>query len=214
MTYLPNIPLPSDLLSDSQRDIKNNFTKANTSFGIDHRTFSDATVLNGYHTVIHQVPFSTTTSNPPNNQPVITPVAVAGVGEIFTAEINDGNGIDTALYYLTTNNKLVQFTRNFQPIVTLNNGATFLPGGFILNFGRVTGLSGSWPSGDQILTYAAPNVPFTSAGYAVFTTFLGPTSSSSGDICINQTNAGNFHWEFTGSSSSSFDGFMWWSLGI
>ena len=49
MAYDPNIPLPTDLLSVSQNDIKNNFTQANTSFGIDHYPFDDGTANNGKH---------------------------------------------------------------------------------------------------------------------------------------------------------------------
>lgn len=216
MTYLPNIPLPTDLLSDSQKDIRNNFTKANTSFGIDHKAFSDGTVLNGYHTVIHQVPFSTTVTNPPKNQPVANPPIVAGVGEIFTAEIDDGNSIDTALYYLTGGSKIMQLTRNFQPAVAGNNGFTFIPGGFMLNWGRITGLSGNWPAGQQVLTFNNPlvNRNYPLAHYVVLTTFLGPNNGAGGDIAIISTNLSGFDWEFTGSSSAAYDGFIWWSLGI
>lgn len=49
MTFNPNIPLPTDELSDSQGDILNNFSSSNTSFGIDHYAFSDLTANNGKH---------------------------------------------------------------------------------------------------------------------------------------------------------------------
>lgn len=47
--YNPNVPQPNDDLSDSQGQILQNFQKANSSFGIDHYTFADLTVNNGFH---------------------------------------------------------------------------------------------------------------------------------------------------------------------
>jgi hypothetical protein len=52
MTYLPNIPLPTDLLSKSQGDILNNFTSSNNVFGIDHYKFDDATANKGKHNTV------------------------------------------------------------------------------------------------------------------------------------------------------------------
>ncbi len=52
MAYSPNIPGPNDLLSNSQQDIKNNFTSANTTFGIDHYAFDNLTVNVGKHNKI------------------------------------------------------------------------------------------------------------------------------------------------------------------
>lgn len=49
MPYDPNIPMPNDDLSDSQVDLLANFQQLDTSFGIDHYTFSNATANNGKH---------------------------------------------------------------------------------------------------------------------------------------------------------------------
>ncbi len=49
MSFNPNIPQPSDELSDSQGDILTNFSTSNTSFGIDHYPFADLTANNGKH---------------------------------------------------------------------------------------------------------------------------------------------------------------------
>lgn len=48
-SYNANIPLPTDNISDSQQDLLNNFAQLDTSFGIDHYTFSNATPDNGKH---------------------------------------------------------------------------------------------------------------------------------------------------------------------
>lgn len=49
MSYNPNIPLAPDFLSVSQGDLLNNFSVADTSFGINHYKFSDLTANNGKH---------------------------------------------------------------------------------------------------------------------------------------------------------------------
>lgn len=47
--FNPNIPQATDLLEDSQAALLNNNTSLDTSFGIDHTTFSDLTANNGFH---------------------------------------------------------------------------------------------------------------------------------------------------------------------
>jgi hypothetical protein len=47
--YNPNIPQPTDFLSNSQQDMLNNFSQANTTMGVDHYSFDDATANNGKH---------------------------------------------------------------------------------------------------------------------------------------------------------------------
>lgn len=47
--YQNDIPQSDDFLSDSQQDILNNFSQLDTTFGIDHYTYSDATANNGFH---------------------------------------------------------------------------------------------------------------------------------------------------------------------
>ncbi len=56
MPYNANIPNPGDLLSVSQGDIKNNFSQANTSFGIDHSPFTDQTANAGFHQKVTTLP--------------------------------------------------------------------------------------------------------------------------------------------------------------
>ncbi len=135
--YQPGIPTGLVNLDVDYQSIQNNFKQLDTSFGVDHVTFSSQTAQNGYHTSIHLNPVSTTATNPPNNQPVITPVAVPGYGQLFSAEINDGINTDTALYFLTGGNRLMQLTSNFAPVAA-QNGRTYLPGGIILQWAKFT----------------------------------------------------------------------------
>jgi hypothetical protein len=67
MVFKNNIPQPTDNLSDSQVDLLNNNSQLDTSFGIDHYTFSNLTVNNGKH-----------------NQ-VTTPLIVGGVHPVTAA---------------------------------------------------------------------------------------------------------------------------------
>lgn len=133
--YQPGVPTGLVNLDVDYQNVQNNFQQLDTSFGVDHVTFSSQTAQNGYHTSIHLNPVSTTTTNPPNNQPPVTPVAVPGYGQVFSSEINDGVNTDTALYFLTGANRLMQLTRNFVPVAS-QNGYTFLPGGLILQWAR------------------------------------------------------------------------------
>ena len=67
--YIPTIPQAGDDLSDSQPQILGNFSKADTSFGIDHYKFSNATVNNGKHNKVTTPAF---VDNPPTGLPPVT----------------------------------------------------------------------------------------------------------------------------------------------
>jgi|ERR1700754_1236816 len=112
--YNPNIPQPTDELSDSQGQILQNFNKADSSFGTDHYRFSDLTVNNGFH---QRVTF-------PGNAPAPTPAAnygamfgITGSGETWPYWRRDG---------LVTNHPVMpirlfgEFTTN--PLVLRPNG--------------------------------------------------------------------------------------------
>lgn len=69
MAYNANIPNPGDLLSVSQGDIKNNFSQANTSFGIDHYAFDNTSPNNGFH---NKVTTPVYIASPPTGLPPVT----------------------------------------------------------------------------------------------------------------------------------------------
>jgi type II secretory pathway pseudopilin PulG len=202
MTYQPNKPLPTDLLSDSQKDLKNNFTVANNVMTIDHYPFDDATANKGRHKDVHIV------------KRVGNPGATAGAQIVFSKDYTPdtaGGTADTQLFSLTGAGGLSQLTGNS----AATDGWNWI-GGMLIQWGRKTGLGGSWPTTDQTLTFknrSAGAIPFPNNCYAVTVTFIGPTSNSTGDICINSVSATNFHWQFTGSSSASFGGFYWIAVG-
>ena len=140
--YQPGIPTGSVPLDQDYLNLQNNFQQLDTSFGLDHTPFSVNTIPQpaGYHTNIHLIPFSTTTTNAPNNQPVVQPTATGGYGQVWSAQINDGINVDEALYFLTGGGRNLQLTSNFVPQVT-TNGFTFVPGGVIIQWGTLSAIS-------------------------------------------------------------------------
>ncbi len=58
MGYSPNIPQPTQLLSNSQGDLLTNFQALDTSFGVDHYKFSNTTSNNGFHNQVTTPPWN------------------------------------------------------------------------------------------------------------------------------------------------------------
>lgn len=201
MSYNPNIPLPTDYLADSQGQIKTNFTQLNNVYNVDHSPYTSATDI-GYHKDIHVIK---RTGNPTN---------VADKQIIFTKDYtpdSTGATADTQLFTLTGANIVSQLSGRLAG----TDGWAWV-GGILLQWGRKTGFSGSWPTSAQTLTFkdrVTGAIPFPNNCYAVLTTFIGPTSSSSGDISINSQTSTNFIWQFSGNSSAAFDGFFWIAVG-
>ena len=109
-TYQPNIPTGTVDLDIDYANLQGNFQQLDTQFGVDHIPFSNSsgtppTGINGYHQYVHFNPFSTTTTNPPNNYPVVpgtnAPSATAGFGQLFSTQSNDGINTDEILWYLS-----------------------------------------------------------------------------------------------------------------
>ncbi len=139
--YQPGIPTGTVNLDVDYLNIQNNFQQLDTSFGVDHVPFSNQTAQNGYHTSIHFNPVSTTVTNPPNNQPPVTPATTPGFGQLFSAQINDGLNLDEALYFKSGGGRVTQLTRNIEPLIS-GTGYTSLPGGLIMQWGT-TPVSGA-----------------------------------------------------------------------
>ena len=192
MAYNPNIPNPGDLLSDSQSQLKNNFQALDNVFAVDHFEFSDSTANKGFHKQVRMI-----------NQATVGPALGTANGALFAGLVS-GNS------WPIWKNSLGSTVMLSGPTNNSISGYVYLPGSILLQWGRVTGKTGAWPTTDQTQNF---NTPFNVAAYTVYTTFIGPTSNSTGDICINTLNAANFHWQFTGASGASFDGFYWLAIG-
>jgi hypothetical protein len=229
-TFQPGVPSGTVKLNIDYRNIQQNFQQLDTTFGVDHTTFSNQTAQNGYHKTVHMIPISTIASRPPNNQP-INPgdyTAVPGYGQLLDAQINDNINIDTALYFLTGGNILQQLTRNFLP-VTANTGCTFLPGGLILQWGTVIGTHGGGnhtfnigDTGTVTFAAAAPaNFAFPNAIFSAWTQIFydsttagvpGTTSTITAAIDFSTFAKTGFNWRVSG-AGSSFTQFNWFALG-
>lgn len=205
MAYQPGIPTGSVPLNQDYLNIQGNFTSLNTQFNVDHVPLTDTsgTPPNGYHTFVHLVPFSTTVTNPPNNQPVVAPAATVGYGQVFGATINDGINTDSALYYLSSGNRLTQLTRNIQPVTTAN-GYTSLPGGLILQWGTDTKSTG------QSTTFP---IPFTAAVLIVILTPTAPTATVNGMLSVANKLAASFQIGNATGLAQSYT-YNWIAIGI
>lgn len=211
-SYQPGIPTGTVNLDVDYQNIQDNFQQANTSFGIDHVPFSVNTLDNpaGYHTSIHYVPVSTTVTNPPNNNPPVQPTTTPGFGQLWSAQINDGINIDEALFFLTGGNRNLQLTRNFVP-TKASNGATFLPGGLIMNWGIATvNISGA--STDINFTQPfASNLTVYSITISCINT--GGNSPSSNNVYVKSGTVLANKFTVTNSSSGSITQIYWMAIG-
>lgn len=191
MTYNPSIPQPNDLLSDSQGDILQNFSAANTSFGINHYPFDNATVNNGKHKYV---------SLPPQ---VSSPATASNELALFTKTLSSGIAL-----FLTRNNSTsfdVQLTTSsIQQPLSANNGMTFLPGGLLLQWGRFD------PNSTILVSFP---VPFSAVPYSVQLTMsvdnnstFRPPSVSTGSLTAN-----GFTYE--GSVNTHINPIFWVAIG-
>jgi hypothetical protein len=199
MVYQPGIPTGLVDLDQDYLAIQQNFTGLDTTFGIDHVTFSNTTLQNGYHKDIHFNPVSTTVTNAPNNYVTATqypqgvPVTVAGIGQLFSSEVNDAASVDTGLYWKTGNGLQVAMTRNFSP-VRAASGYTFLPGGLIMQWGtQLTTTSGAgttfnWPRPFTTFYSGQLTVRATSTADVRVASFLNTPTATQATIFVKNEN--------------------------
>ena len=215
-SYQPGIPTGSVNLDVDYLNIQGNFQQLDTSFGVDHIPFSQ-TAQNGYHTAIHLNPVSTTATNPPNNQPVdpTSYTATPGIGQVLSAQIDDGINPDEALYFLTGGNRLLQLTRNFVPVAA-TNGYTFLPGGLIMQWGLQALTNSSSQTGNVL--FASSNINFPTNCFNISVSLIskvGGTSSSDNTLAVRSGSVTKlqFTYDYNG-QGGSYTGFFWTAIGI
>src|SRR5271170_7275687 len=174
-SYQPGIPTGSIPLNQDYLNIQGNFTALNNAYSEDHSPLTGLlppTGTSGYHTNIHLIPNSTTTSNPTTNYPPETPTSTDGYGQVWSAQVNDGVNTDEALYFLTGGNRNLQLTMNFVP-TNAPNGFTFIPGGIIFQWG-VSTASGT---GIRNILFTTANMNFPTNCYVVL---AQPTAGTAG----------------------------------
>ena len=212
MTYQPLIPTGSVPLNQDYVNLKNNFNQINTQFNVDHvpLTSVSGNPPNGYHEAIHLVPVSTTTSNPPDNQPINGYTGTSGFGQLFNAQINDDINPDEALYFLTGGGRLMQLTRNFLPIAEAN-GCTFLAGGLILQWGQTTA-SGT---GTRNVLFENPpnNFDFPGNCFIVIAQPIAGTAGGGGGYIVSNRSTTGFSFISTPTQFPSGTPVNWIALG-
>lgn len=195
-SYVPNIPQPTDNLSDSQGDILTNFQSLDTIFAKNHFAFSNSTSNNGKHNFV-QFPKRT----------VIPPGLISGDGtvysktsgetELFYTPDNTGNEYQMSI---TDTAKFSLFATNTPYVSPVDFGGwTFLPGGIILNYGTSRTVSGT-----QTITFAKSTATLLSVtvSYKSSSTKYGiSTESGTGFTLVTD-------------ASSSGTRFYWMAIGV
>lgn len=162
-SYNPSIPQSTDLLSNSQLSLLNNFGAIQTLVDVDHVDF--ANVAGGQHNKV-------TFFNQVGGLPVFSPLGV--VGMYSAADATSGQN---ELYINKTNaSGIVQVAvtesilgTTAAPTGFTSQGWTMLPSGIKLSWGVVTGLGNSTTSVSLSLQYAMPTT--------ILSVFLSPISS-------------------------------------
>jgi len=160
MAYQPNIPLPTDLLKNSQADIQANFISNSAAFNQNHVDFNDANA--GKHKFL-QMPEQSVSPVTAANEMALYTKEQDGVSQMFIRRESDGTEINI------TNDGL-----------KANPGWARLPNGLIMKWGIV---SVSQNTRNTVILPSGGTIP-------VFTTiFIGTVSqyfiSSTGDGSLN-----------------------------
>ena len=120
MTFNAAIPQSTDLISQSQAQILTNFSQSNTAFGIDHTAF-DVVSNQGKHKKSTYVEQGS------------DPATLANEMAVYSKDLS----AVTTLYLRKESNGTVIQMSGVDPIDAAS-GCTFLPGGFLIQWGTYT----------------------------------------------------------------------------
>jgi hypothetical protein len=213
MTYNPNIPLPTDFLSDSQGDIRTNFTTANSAFSVDHTPFPTA-INAGYHKPVHNIKQS------------VNPANVADTNILFAktwipTTVPPSASGDVQLFALTAAGIVSQLT-GFRASA---EGFQWI-GGLLIQWGVVNLTSGgagtsthrtgtvTFTSRVASTTPAFPTNCFLVLGNLIFSDSTDTTNSNT--LTFNAATTTKFDWMVNSSTSSlltKYPNFYWIALG-
>ena len=205
MSYQPLIPTGTVKLSVDYANIQGNFQSLDTIFNVDHVPYSNTTPQKGFHKCVHLNAVSTVAV------PLPLPVPVPLTGEIFSAQVNDGINTDEQLFFQSGDNGfLTNLTRNFQPL-PIATGATFLPGGLILNWGKIT--LNKNPNLTTV-TFTQPYLNPASVFSITLSKISADNSTTGQEVRIVTGSVTATQFEVSQSSSSSANELYWMALGV
>jgi len=212
MPYLPNIPQPTDNISDSQGQILGNFQQLQTSFSVNHVPLTTAS-NNGKHTFIEMPTLG--------SDPTLPPGLLSGEGTLF---VNTKSSVRELYYtpdvsgnsYRLTATSTLHFptfstSTNYPSATSLTQfgGWTFLGGGMLLQYGFEKLPGSSSPTG----TLPFPR-SFSGAPFSVQLTLNATNSATANEntiFVVGSPSSSSFVWGFTGSTSYNF--FYWMAIG-
>jgi hypothetical protein len=168
MTYTPGIPNSTDLISNSQQQIKDNFGQLNTQFAIDHVAFNTGAANgDGHH---KQVTFDNAPSAPTTTGTVSCVYPVAVTSNVGGVSVIDQQLYFKALEYSGTGSAAQVATQLTGYFLKSANGYATLPGGILVKWGSFSASSGngtfSYPTGATIPVFTT-----------VYQVFLQPSSA-------------------------------------
>jgi hypothetical protein len=185
MTFQPNIPQPSDLISISQNDILQNFQAINSSWNVNHVDFNS--VGAGKHNFV-EMPIQG--SDP------------AGAANEFTLFSKTNTGGNNELFYKRDNSGTSYQLSGTDP-TRAAKGLSFLPGGLLLQWN----LEGT-VSDNQSYTFLTA---FSATPYSiVLTPVRDATAERSMYVKNGSVSTSGFQIR---TSSGSFNGLYWMAIG-
>jgi hypothetical protein len=196
-TYTPGYPPDGSSLGQTKSTMRNNLDGTFETLAVDHidNNGQPGSKPAGYHKVVHMVPQAS------------NPAPVTNFGQLYSKTINSFT-TDQALFWETGAGLIQQLTTNLTPLAT-NSGYTFLPGGIIVQWGRVT-------STNSTFTLQNYNITFPNACFCVFAQIYGTGTEPSGagtiDIRFSQVLAASFQWCMI-TQSDKYTGFFWVAIG-
>ena len=151
--YNTNIPFASNSPSQDQPRMQENTNSLKSLIEIDHVGFGNN--QGGYHTVVHLT-----------QQLVDPPVIGDSASELYAKQIQSVN-LDEALFFQSGGGRKYQMTMNIDPVQSLANSISFLPGGLLMQFGFIV----TNASGAAIVTltqgYNSPATMYTVIGSTI-----------------------------------------------
>lgn len=165
MPYQPNIPLATDLLSQSQLDIQTNFSEISTLININHGDFN--TVTAGKHKFL-QMP-----------EQAMSPVTIANEGAVFVAV--GANSLVSELNFKRENLAAGQPSIAFTEGENAANGWSRLPSGIMIRW--KTGVIASGVVANNIL-FAGGTFPGFVTCYNVLVTTINQPNNNVDNNCL------------------------------